>query len=131
MKTSFKFTLLLFIAVFTFQSCQDNDDSPPPASLDIQDFIWKGLNQYYLWQADVPNLDDKRFADQAALNTFLRGYPVPEELFDALRVDKTIDRFSWIVDDYLELEGALQGTTKNNGVEFGIKIGRASCRERV
>jgi hypothetical protein len=42
----------------------------------------------------------------------LRTYPVPEELFDALRVDKSIDRFSWIVDDYLELEGALQGITK-------------------
>jgi hypothetical protein len=24
---------------------------------------WKGLNQYYLWQADVPNGDD-RFATQ-------------------------------------------------------------------
>jgi hypothetical protein len=33
--------------------------------------------------------------------TLLRTYPVPEELFDALRVDKSIDRFSWIVDDYL------------------------------
>jgi hypothetical protein len=41
----------------------------------------------------------------------LRTYPVPEELFDALRVDKSIDRFSWIVDDYFELE-ALQGITK-------------------
>lgn len=120
MRTSFKITLLLFIAVFTFQSCQDNDDVAPPASLDIQDFIWKGMNQYYLWQADVPNLSDDKFADQTALNTFLRGYPVPEELFDALRVDKTIDRFSWIVDDYLELEGTLQGTTKNNGVDFGL-----------
>jgi hypothetical protein len=49
----------------------------------------------------------------------LRTYPVPEELFDALRVDKSIDRFSWIVDDYLELEGALQ-ITKNSGVEFGL-----------
>jgi C-terminal processing protease CtpA/Prc len=129
MRTSFKFTLLLFIAVFTFQSCQDNDDVAPPASLDIQNFIWKGLNQYYLWQADVPNLADKRFADQAALNTFLRGYPVPEELFDALRVDKTIDRFSWIVNDYLELEGALQGTTKNNGAEFGISYKAGSTTE--
>lgn len=120
MRTSFKFTFLLLITFFTLQSCQDNDDIPPPASLDIQDFIWKGMNQYYLWQADVPNLDDKRFADQTALNTFLRGYPVPEDLFNALKVDKTKDKFSWIVDDYLELEGTLQGTTKNNGVEFGL-----------
>lgn len=129
MRTSFKITLLLFIAVFTFQSCQDNDDVAPPASLDIQDFIWKGMNQYYLWQADVPNLSDDRFADQNELNTFLKGYPVPEELFDALRVDKTIDRFSWIVDDYLELEGTLQGTTKNNGVDFGLSRKPGSTTE--
>ncbi|MDI5896132.1 S41 family peptidase [Flavobacterium algoritolerans] len=129
MRTSFKFTLLLFIAVFTFQSCQDNDDVAPPASLDIQDFIWKGMNQYYLWQADVPNLADDKFADQTALNTFLRGYTVPEDLFDALRVDKTIDRFSWIVDDYLELEGTLQGTTKNNGVDFGLSRKPGSTTE--
>ncbi|TDE27781.1 peptidase S41 [Flavobacterium ranwuense] len=129
MRTSFKITLLLFIAAFTFQSCQDNDDVAPPASLDIQDFIWKGLNQYYLWQADVPNLSDDRFADQTALNTFLKGYPVPEDLFDALRVDKTIDRFSWIVDDYLELEGTLQGTTKNNGIDFGLSKKPGSTTE--
>lgn len=120
MRTSFKFTFLLFMSVFTFHSCQDNDDLPPPASLDIQDFIWKGMNQYYLWQAEVPNLDDKRFADQNVLNTFLGGYPVPVDLFNALKVNKTKDKFSWIVDDYLELEGTLQGTTKNNGVEFGL-----------
>ena len=89
-------------------------------NLDIQDFIWKGMNLYYLWQSDVSNLSDSRFVNQQDLNAFLEGYPVPENLFDALRVDKTIDRFSWIVDDYLELEGALQGTTNNNGVEFGL-----------
>lgn len=120
MKSKIHFIILLLLAVFTFQSCQDQDDVAAPADLDVQDFIWKGLNLYYLWQADVPNLSDDRFANQQQLNTFLAGYPVPEDLFDALRVDKSIDRFSWIVDDYLELEGALQGTTKNNGVEFGL-----------
>ena len=129
MRTAFKFTLLLFIATFTLQSCQDNDDIAPPAKLEIQDFIWKGMNQYYLWQADVPNLADDRFADQTALNTFLRGYPVPEDLFDALRVSPSIDRFSWIVSDYLELEGTLQGTTKNNGIDFGLSFKPGSTTE--
>jgi C-terminal processing protease CtpA/Prc len=129
MKKTYQIALLLFLVLFTFQSCQDNDDVAPPATLEIQDFIWKGLNQYYLWQADVPNLDDKRFADQAALNAFLGGYPEPETLFDALRVDKSIDKFSWIVDDYLELEGQLQGTTKNNGVEFGLSYKPGSTTE--
>ena len=129
MKKTFQFTLLLLTAVFTFQSCQDNDDVAPTSNLEVQDFIWKGLNQYYLWQADVPNLGDDRFANQAALNTFLSGYPEPETLFDALRVDESIDRFSWIVDDYLELEGQLQGTSKNNGVEFGLSYMPGSTTE--
>ncbi|HEU4788373.1 MAG TPA: S41 family peptidase [Flavobacterium sp.] len=120
MKASFKITLLLFIALFTFQSCEDVDDVAAPEYLEVNDFIWKGLNLYYLWQADVPNLADDRFANQADLNTFLKGYPEPETLFDALRVDKSIDRFSWIVSDYRELEGMLQGTTKNDGVDFGL-----------
>ena len=131
MKKILSITLLLFISIFAVQSCQDNDDIAPPASLQIQDFVWKGLNQYYLWQADVPNLADNRFANQTALNTFLSGYPDPETLFDALRVDESIDRFSWIVDDYLELEGQLQGTTKNNGVEFGLSRKSISSAEVI
>ncbi len=132
MKTIFKSLLLLLIAVFAFQSCQDQDDvSTIPANLEIQNFVWKGLNLYYLWQADVSNLSDTKFANQNELNTFLNGYSQPEVLFDALRVDKTIDRFSWIVDDYLELEGQLQGTTNNNGVEFGLSLKATGSTEVV
>lgn len=133
MKSKFKFkTLFLFafLAIFTFQSCQDQDDvAATPANLDVQNFIWNGLNLYYLWQADVPNLSDTRFANQKEFNTFLNGYPEPETLFESLLYKpeslfpapgQAVDRFSWIVDDYLELEGALQGTTNNNGVEFGL-----------
>jgi hypothetical protein len=46
------------------------DDTAAPINLEVQDFIWKGLNQYYLWQPDVPNLSDDRFASQNKLNTF-------------------------------------------------------------
>lgn len=112
MKPTLKFATLLFLILFSLQGCTDNDDNAAPINLEVQNFIWKGLNQYYLWQPDVPNLSDDRFASQNKLNTFLQTYPVPEQLFNALRVDQSIDRFSWIVDDYLELEGALQGITK-------------------
>ncbi|MDG2434002.1 S41 family peptidase [Flavobacterium sp.] len=130
MRPTIKYFFLLFASLFILQGCQDNDDtSSVPPNLAVQDFIWKGLNQYYLWQADVPNLADDRFASQAQLNGFLAGYPVPEKLFDALRVDKSIDRFSWIVDDYLQLEGALQGVTKNDGVEYGLVYKPGSSTE--
>ena len=131
MKTALKFTLLSLLSLFVFQACQDNDDTivAAPANIEIQDFIWNGLNQYYLWQTDVPNLSDNRFASETEYNTFLKGYPVPEDLFNALRVSPTIDRFSWIVDDYLVLEQALGGISKNDGVDFGLSYKPGSTSE--
>lgn len=123
MRKIFQLSNILFACVFFLQGCQkDQDDIIQPSldNLEVQNFIWKGLNQYYLWQSDVPNLADNRFANQAALDVFLTNYKVPEDLFDALRVSPTIDRFSWMVDDYVTLEQSLQGTSKNNGVEFGL-----------
>lgn len=128
MKTTFKIIIVIFLAALTFQGCQDNDDVPIPNNLAINDFIWKGLNLYYLWQAEVPNLSDNKFATQTELNAFLSGYSKPETLFESLLnkpssvypAAEAVDRFSWIVSDYLELEGQLQGTTNNNGVEFGL-----------
>lgn len=131
MKTIFKSLFILLLVAFTFQSCQDEDDVATPMNIEIQNFVWKGLNLYYLWQADVPNLADTKFKSQAELNTFLSGYPEPENLFDALRVNKSIDKFSWIVDDYLVLEGQLQGTTNNNGVEFGLSYKASGSKEIV
>ncbi|MBC5863918.1 S41 family peptidase [Flavobacterium sp. K77] len=125
MKTYFKLLLVALVTTFFVQGCQDNDDIVPPATLEIQDFIWKGMNQYYLWTDEVANLDENRFPNQGALNSFLQNYNKPEDLFAALRVSSDLDKFSWIVDDYLELEGQFQGTTNNNGVEFGL--GRISA----
>ena len=128
MKTSFKFLIVFLLSAFIFQSCQDEDDVAAPTNFEINNFVWKGLNLYYLWQADVPNLADNKFANQNELNNFLKGYSTPESLFESLLykpkslfpASEAVDRFSWIVDDYLELEGQLQGTTNNNGVEFGL-----------
>ncbi|WP_426484018.1 S41 family peptidase [Flavobacterium sp. 2] len=127
MKTILKSLLLIFLLAFTLQSCEDQDDVEAPATLQVNDFIWKGLNEVYLWQADVPNLADDRFSSQAELNSYLSGYSDPKELFQDLLnkpISKypatAIDRFSWIVDDYTVLEQELNGITKNNGVDFGL-----------
>ncbi len=103
-----------------FTSCTNNDDGVPQ-NLEINDFIWKGLNLYYFWQADVADLADDRFTTQSELNSFLNTYPNPENLFDNLLFDtQNTDTFSWIVDDYIALEQQFQGVSKNNGVEFGL-----------
>lgn len=117
-----KTVLGLVTIVFIFLSACNTDDSiAVPKDLKINDFVWKGLNLYYLWQEDVPNLADNRFADQNQLNSFLKGYPNSSDLFNSLLYQKgTVDRFSVIYSDYTVLEQVLTGNNKNNGVDFGL-----------
>jgi C-terminal processing protease CtpA/Prc len=128
MKNNLKTILVLFLSSLLIQSCQDDNDISAPA-IEVQNFIWKGLNQYYLWQADVPELADNKFANQNQLNNFLLGYPNPEDLFQNLLnkpVSKfslpgeAIDRFSWIEPDYTLLEQELNGISKSNGIDFRL-----------
>lgn len=101
------------------------EPEPEPIVLnnEINDFVWLGLNDIYLWQADVPNLADNRFANFDAYYTFLNGYNTPESLFDGLLYQKdVIDKFSYIVDDYIALENAQVGNTNTNGLEFSLGL---------
>jgi C-terminal processing protease CtpA/Prc len=127
MKPILKSILFLCLLSFFLQSCEDEDDVRTPAQLQVNDFVWKGLNELYLWQGDVANLADDRFSSQEELNSYLEGYSNPEDLFQDLLnkpVSKypsnAIDRFSWIVSDYTVLEQELGGITKNNGVDFRL-----------
>jgi len=115
--------LLLFIIPF---GCTDMDDNAVPSALETKDFVWKGMNLYYLWQTDVPDLADNRFANQTALNTFLNTYTSPEQLFNALKLPAPTDRFSVIYSDYSALEGVLSGNTLNNGVDYALRYTDAS-----
>lgn len=118
MKNLLKQTLFFTVSLLIFQACTDNMDDK---SIPIQDFIWKGLNLYYLWQEDVPDLSDAKLADQRALNSFLFRFSDATELFNSLLYQKgTVDRFSVIYSDYNILEQALQGTLKNNGVDYEL-----------
>ncbi len=139
MKSKFRFVILLFLALFSFQSCEDQNDVLVRTDTAIQEFIWNGLNLFYLWQGDVPDLADNRFASEVQFNSFLSNYSEPENLFDSLLYKpdsrysdaEAVDRFSWIVDDYLELEGQLQGNTNSNGVEFGLSYKNKALSDEV
>lgn len=137
MKRISRSLVLLFLAAFSLQSCDDKDDVAASPNLQINNFIWRGLNEVYLWQADVPNLADNRFANQDALDSFLKGYSKPKDLFEDL-LNKpeskypngdAIDRFSWIVDDYTVLEQELNGITKNSGIDFMLSYKPGSTTE--
>lgn len=116
-----KFPLLLLLIISSiFISCfEDQDDNFTPASIsDINDFVWRGLNFFYVYKSDTPELADDAFSSESAFNEFLESYATPELFFDHLTTPQ--DRFSIIVDDYLALENALAGITLSNGMEYGL-----------
>ncbi|RZJ34179.1 MAG: peptidase S41 [Flavobacterium sp.] len=118
-----------FAILITFHSCEIQDENLVPKNLEINDFVWKGMNLYYLWQPDVSDLADDRFTNQDGLNSFLGNYSDPEELFNHLRVDPTVDRFSVIFSDYTVLEGILSGTTGNTGADYGLRYKSGSSTD--
>jgi carboxyl-terminal processing protease len=118
----------LSLMIFLGFSCSDDfDDNPQRTS--VNDFIWKGLNQYYYWLQDSPDLADDRFNNNNNYQSFLNSYSPPESLFEHLVVDRQIDRFSVIYSDYNALEQALSGTQKNNGVDFELRYKNGSTTE--
>lgn len=109
--------IFVLVGITGLQSCEDMDDKAVP----VNDFIWKGMNLYYLWKDNVQDLNDNRFANQGELNNYLSNFSSPESLFESLIYERqTIDRWSVIHPDFYVLENALQGTSKSNGVEYGL-----------
>lgn len=112
--------ILLLTISLSFSSCfEDNDDKIHPAStLDIQNFIHRGLNYYYLYKADHGRLADDAFEDQKAKERYFGRFDSPEALFDELKSNQ--DRFSQLFDDYTVIENALGGVSMSNGMEYGL-----------
>ena len=100
--------------------------------LRVRDFIWKGLNTYYLWQADVPNLQNNRFGSLAdtkadknkSYTQFLKSFSNPKVLFykGLLNRYEEIDRFSYITDNYTQLENQFKGITASLGMNYAFGI---------
>lgn len=119
MKRLFKNTLFFISLFFIFQSCGEDFDDVLHFRTS-NEFIWKGLNEYYYWQKESADLNDAKFATDVAFQNFLNSFNSPEDLFDHLLVPAK-DRFSVIFNDYDVLEAALQGSSKNSGADFGFK----------
>lgn len=113
--------LMLAVMLISVSACKKNDVNDIELS-EIDAFIWTGLNQYYLWKDQVPNLSDTRFQTDKQLTQFLKSYNENHELlFSNLLYEKgVIDKWSWIVDDYVALENYFQGVTTSMGFEYGL-----------
>lgn len=130
MKKSVLYIFILFVSVSLFQGCEDMDDKIN-FSTNAKEFVWRGLNQFYLWQEEVDDLADNRFSGQQ-FNSFLASFQSPEDLFNHLLYQKgVVDRFSVIFSDYTVLEQLLSGNAKNNGVDYGLFVKSSSSDEVI
>ena len=121
-----KIKLYLITFIILFSGCKKSGDDEDPniirieTDLEISDFIWKGLNQYYYWQESVVNLSDSKKENESDYAYYLSQNTNPETFFNSLLHPD--DNFSWIVDDYIELENMLQGIDNSDGMEFGLYV---------
>ena len=112
---------LLLVSIATIGCFEDNDDIPIATST-INDFVWKGMNLFYLYKDDVPDLANNRFSsNNTEYADYLNSFQRPENLFESLIYNReNVDRFSWIVDDYIALEQFFSGISSNNGMEYQL-----------
>lgn len=106
-----KYAFALFLGSTLFVSCSRDEPAPTPKPTPepeppktetpdrINDFVWKGLNSWYYWQKDVPNLADSKATNTAEYVKLINGKK-PDELFYSLLFNYgTTDLFSWIEND--------------------------------
>ena len=118
MKISYKIILFLCISIALY-NCTKEDEIP--TDVEINDFVWKAMNAYYLYQDEIPDLADRRFNNQPELNSFLRGFENPNDLFLNLLYDRpNIDNKSALLDDFNLIQPPADRISTTHGVEFGI-----------
>lgn len=113
-----KYLLVALLPIFFF-NCSKTEDLPQ--DIEINTFVWGGMNAYYKWQGEVPDLADTKFSSRSELNEYLDDFNAPDVLFSSLRYQiDIVDRFSWIVDDYIALENAFAGINLTSGLKLGL-----------
>lgn len=107
---------------------ENGEDANSSDELEVEKFVYAGMNEIYLYKADVPTLADTYFSTDSEKTDFLEAFHSPEELFDGLRWSQ--DRFSFITDDYFALEERFKGiSSTTTGMKFGI--GRISGTSNI
>ena len=117
----FKALIIICVASFLTTSCfEDNDDNAISAN-QINDFVWKGMNVWYLYKDNIPDLANDRFSTNEEYASYLNSFSTPEDLFESLIYQReTIDNFSWITDNYIANDQLLNGISLSNGMEYGL-----------
>jgi len=106
-----------------FIGCFSDFDDDITANTNIKSFIWKGMNLYYLYKDNVPDLANDRFSSDIDFQDYLGMFASPESLFNNLIYDpENVDEFSRLVNDYIALEQFFSGTSVSDGMDFDLRL---------
>jgi carboxyl-terminal processing protease len=96
-------TFMIPALLVTLYACERDPNKPdlPEDVLILNHWIWDGMNEVYLWEKYLPDLDPDY-------------QPDPEQYFYDLLYEE--DHYSWIVDDYKELAAFFDGVELANGI---------------
>ena len=81
---------LSLIILFIILGCsKDKDDNLIELNddLEISDFVWKGLNEFYYWQTKVPNLDDSKIENTNIYTQFISQNSTTSLYFGIFGID--------------------------------------------
>ncbi len=132
-----KYILIPFIVTaFCLFSCNNDDDNnttsnripTPQIGLEaeannvtknqINSFIYRSLNSFYLYKDEQPLLEDFKFSNDAEFTEFIESQGEPRTFFDLLKTVPSNDRFSFITNDFVRLENFFQGVRLSTGMDF-------------
>lgn len=102
---------------------QENNFTPTPTTvatseLDVENFFYRGMSDIYLYKKDVAVLADDHFDSAEDKTRYLKNFSSPEALFKKLVASQ--DRFSYIIEDYRELNRMASGTENIHGMSYGL-----------
>lgn len=129
MKNAFKYPIRIYsflLLIFFLTNCK-KDPAPVAEATDVNKFVYNGLKDYYLWSDQIPNLAATKYTNKDDLNAFLNTYSDPNVLFTSLLYQyKTIDKWSFIVDDSKIIDNWIQGISETMGFDFMLaRVGTA------
>ena len=117
-----RLSIILFILVISVivSECKKPETSSEVSEID--EFIWEGLSDYYLWEDVAPYISNVTYQNDNKRNELINSFNGDHEalFYNLLYQYGTIDKWSWIVDDYVALEQYFQGISKTMGFEFGL-----------
>ena len=116
MKTSTKLIILIVFTAITFSSCKKEDTAGQASELTrkINRFIKDVMEEVYLWNEELPNIDGRYELDS-------------KEYFEKLLYKE--DKWSYLTDDVQALENSFKGKEKTFG--WSLAFGKLSGSETI